>query len=114
MEKENVFDFIFNPRGVAIIGSSPSDLATIAHLKTKIRDRLYLVNPKYTDILGQKCYPSVTDIEATVDYVSIAVSAALLPQVLEQCIQKGVKVAQIFTAGFSETGIPKESSRKKI
>ena len=108
----NMFDSIFNPRGVAIIGASPSDLATLAHMKTKIKDRLYLVNPKYTDVLGKKCYPSILDVEAPIDYVIIGVSAALLPQVLEQCIQKGVRVAQIFTAGFSETGIP-EMVRKE-
>ena len=102
----NVFESIFNPRGVAIIGASPFDLATLAQMKTKIRDRLYLVNPKYTEVLGKKCYPSILDVEAQIDYVIIGVSAAALPQVLEECIQKGVKVAQIFTAGFSETGIP--------
>ncbi len=114
MEKEeNVFDFIFNPRGVAIIGASPSDLATLAQMKTRIRDRLYLVNPKYTEVLGKKCYPSVLDIEAPVDYVIIGISAASLPQVLEQCIRKGVKVAQIFTAGFSETGIPERIKQEE-
>jgi len=101
-----VFDYIFNPRAVAIIGASPSDLATLAQMKTKIRERLYLVNPKYTEVLGKKCYPSILDVEAEIDYVIIGVSASLLPQVLEQCIRKGIKVAQIFTAGFSETGIP--------
>ncbi|MEE9913704.1 MAG: CoA-binding protein [Deltaproteobacteria bacterium] len=109
----SMFDSIFKPRGVAIIGASPSDLATLAHMKTKIKDRLYLVNPKYTDVLGKKCYPTILDVEAPVDYVIIGVSAALLPQVLEQCIQKGVRVAQIFTAGFSETGIPDRVSKEE-
>jgi acyl-CoA synthetase (NDP forming) len=101
-----VFDAIFNPRAVAIIGASPSDQATLAQMKTKIRERLYLVNPKYTEVLGKKCYPSILDVEAQIDYAIIGISASLLPQVLEQCIRKGVKVAQLFTAGYSETGIP--------
>lgn len=107
MEAGNsVFDAIFNPRGMAIIGASPSDFATLAQMKTKIRDRLYLVNPKYTKVLGKKCYPSILDVEGPIDYVSIGISAPLLPKILEECIRKGVKVAQMFTAGFSETGIP--------
>ncbi len=110
---QNIFDTIFNPRGVAIIGASPFDLATQAQMKTKIRERLYLVNPKYTEMLGRKCYPSILDVEAPVDYVIIGVSAAILPQVLEQCIRKGVKAAQIFTAGFSETGIPERIKQEE-
>jgi acyl-CoA synthetase (NDP forming) len=107
METGNkVFDYIFNPKNIAIIGASPSDLATIAHMKTRIRERLYLVNPKYTEVRGKKCYPSILDVEAQIDYVIIGTSAALLPQIITECIRKGVKVAQIFTAGFSETGIP--------
>jgi len=110
---ENILDTIFNPRGVAVIGASPFDLATQAQMKTKIRERLYLVNPKYTEVLGMKCYPSIMDVEAPVDYVIIGVSAAILPQVITECIRKGVKAAQIFTAGFSETGIPERIKQEE-
>jgi acyl-CoA synthetase (NDP forming) len=99
-----LFDYIFNPRSVAIIGASPHDLATLAQMKTKIRDRLFLVNPKHTEVLGRKCYPSILDVDSEIDYVIIGVSASALPKVLEECIQKRAKVAHIFTAGFSETG----------
>ena len=104
--ERSLFDAIFDPRAVAIIGASPSDQATLAQMKTKLRDRLYLVNPKYTELMGKKCYPTILDVEVEIDYVSIGISASLLPQILEQCIRKGVQAAQIFTAGFSETGIP--------
>jgi acyl-CoA synthetase (NDP forming) len=108
-----LFDYIFNPRSVAIIGASPHDLATLAHMKTKIRDRLFLVNPKYAEVLGKKCYPSILDVDSEIDYVIIGVSASALPKVLEECIQKGAKVAQIFTAGFSETGTPEGIEQEK-
>jgi acyl-CoA synthetase (NDP forming) len=108
-----LFDYIFNPRLVAIIGASPHDLATLAQVKTKIRDHLFLVNPKYTEVLGKKCYPSILDVESEIDYVILGVSASALPKVLEECIQKSVKVAQIFTAGFSETGTPEGIEREK-
>lgn len=101
----DLFDCIFNPRSVAIIGASPMDLATLAQMSTKIRDRLFLVNPKYTEVRGRKCYPSLSAVESGIDYAMLIVSATVVPQVLEECIQKGVKVAQIYTAGFSETGI---------
>jgi acyl-CoA synthetase (NDP forming) len=108
-----LFDYIFNPRSVAIVGASPHDLATLAQMKTKIRDRLFLVNPKHAEVLGKKCYPSILDVASEIDYVIIGVSAPALPQVLEECIQKGVKVAHIFTAGFSETGTSDGIEREK-
>ncbi len=106
MERNGIFEAVFTPRSVAIIGASPHDLATLAQMSTKIIDRLFLVNPKYTEIRGQKCYSSILDIDAEVDYVIVQVSAAIILNVLQECIQKGVKVAQIYTAGFSETGVP--------
>ncbi len=107
MEKnDRLFQYIFNPSSVAIIGASPQDLATLAQMSTKIRDRLFLVNPKYTEVRGMKCYPSILQVEPEIDYAMLIVSATVVPQVLEECIRKGVKVAQIYTAGFSETGIP--------
>jgi acyl-CoA synthetase (NDP forming) len=108
-----LFDYIFNPRSVAIIGASPHDLATLAQMKTKIRDRLFLVNPKHAEVLGKKCYPSILDVDSEIDYAIIGVSAPALSKVLEECIQKGVKVAQIFTAGFRETGTPEGIEQEK-
>ncbi len=110
---DRLFDHIFNPRSVAIIGASPHDLATLAQMSTKIRDRLFLVNPKYSEVRGKKCYPSISDVGSEIDYVIIIVSATIAPRVLEECIQKGVKVAQIYTAGFSETGIPERIELEK-
>jgi len=100
------FDYIFNPRSIAIIGASHTDDFTRSLTKTeKTRNNLFLVNPNHKELFGKKCYPSILDIAEQVDYVVIAVSALLVPQVLRDCIEKGVKVAHVFSSGFSETGI---------
>lgn len=100
------FDYIFNPRSIAVIGASQTDGFTRSLTKTeKTKDNLFLVNPNHKELFGKRCYPSILDIEEQVDYVVIAVSALLIPQVLKDCIEKGVKVAHVFSSGFSETGI---------
>lgn len=105
-QKFMTIDSIFHPENIAIIGASPtSDIATLAHMKTKIRDRLYPVNPRYGEILGKKCYASILDVPVPVDYVIVSVNASLVPQVISDCIKKGVKAAHIYTAGFAETGL---------
>ena len=65
---------MFHPESVAVIGASSTfDIATLAQMSTKIRDRLKLVNPKYDEIMGNKCYASVKDIPGPVDYAIISV-----------------------------------------
>jgi acetyltransferase len=98
-------DRIFNPRTVAVIGASHSDGFSQALMGTKLRDSLFLVNPKYKELHGRRCYASISDVEVAVDYVVVAVPASLVPRVLVDCIQKDVRAVHVFTAGFSETGI---------
>jgi len=113
-EDPKLFEYIFNPSSVAVIGASENDAAAQALLKTKIRDRLFLVNPNYSEVRGKRCYRSILGVENQIDYAVLRVAAAVVPRAIEECIQKGVKVAQIYTAGFSETGIPErvEMERK--
>jgi len=90
---------------VAVIGASDSDGFSQALMGTKLRDSLFLVNPKYKELQGKKCYASILDIECEIEYAVIAVPALLVPKVLIECIEKGVKAVHVFTAGFSETGL---------
>ena len=121
MNKERFaeLDAIFHPKSMAVIGASPiADIATLAHINTKIKDRLYLVNPKYNEIFGKKCYPSILDIKDPLDYAIISVNANLVLKMIADCIQKGIKCVHIYTAGFSETGLPEnielENTLKEI
>ena len=102
---------IFNPRAVAVIGASQGDDFAQALMKTKIRDNLFLVNPKHKELFGKKCYATILDIEDGIDYAIIAVPAPVVPKVLRECTQKGVRAAHVFSAGFSETGL---EERKKL
>lgn len=104
---------IFFPRNTAIIGASPTDGYTYALLATKMRDRLYLVNPNYQEVLGRKSYASVLDIDAPIDYAVIAVPVRFALSAVSDCIKKGVKGVHLFTSGFSETGLPEGIKREK-
>jgi len=104
-EKVKELEYVFNPRTVAVIGASESDDFTQALMRTKMKEKLFLVNPKHQEVLGKKCYDSILDIEDGIDYAIIAVPALIVPKVLSECIQKGVKATHAFSAGFSETGL---------
>jgi len=100
---------LLNPRSIAVVGASNNPQTagynfTDALLKYGYRGNIYPVNPKYSEILGLKAYPRVKDTPGPVDYVISAVSAPLVPALLEDCSHNGVKVIHLFTARFSETG----------
>jgi len=66
------------------------------------KGRIYLVNRKGGEFLGQKLYSSLIDLPETPDLVICCISASLIPGLVDECIAKGVKAMTIFTAGFSE------------
>jgi len=123
VEKLRKFEYIFTPRAVAVIGASNDDGFSRALMSTKIKDNLFLINPRYRELYGKRCYDSILNIEYGIDYVVIAVPTLLVPKVLAECVEKGVKAVHIYTAGFSETGVEerviledevKEISRGKV
>jgi len=98
---------LFYPRSIAIVGASrderkPGFGFVRGLLEAGFKGPVYPVNPAGGEIAGLKVYPRLTDIPGPVDYVTIAVPAAAVPPVLDECAAKGVKVVHLFTGGYSE------------
>ncbi|NJE26178.1 CoA-binding protein [Thermococcus sp. MV5] len=111
--------YLFEPKSIAVIGAS-RDPKAWGHVILKnlidygFEGRIYPVNPKTESLLGLKCYPDIRAISEDVDLAIIVVPAKMVPIVMEACVEKGVKVAVIITAGFSETGPEGEKLEKKV
>ena len=65
---------------------------------------VYPINPNKETILGVKTYPNLTSVPGNVDYVICCLPAALVPDMLTECPNKGVKIVHLVTARLSETG----------
>jgi acetyl coenzyme A synthetase (ADP forming)-like protein len=105
---ENI-DLFFHAKSVAIYGASASQnsvgQAIVQNfIKPQYTGKVYAINPKYDQVLGVPCYPSLQDIPGPVDLVVIAVPARITPRVFEDIGAKGCKAAIIISGGFSETG----------
>jgi predicted CoA-binding protein len=50
------------------------------------------VNPKYDEILGQKCYPDLKSIPTTVDVVDLFQRPERVPPFVDQAIEIGAKL----------------------
>ncbi|MFP4039604.1 MAG: acetate--CoA ligase family protein [Desulfosudaceae bacterium] len=101
-------DCFFKPAGVAIVGASATigrgGYNIVSNVKNSFQGEIYPVNPRYDEILGLTCYPSISDIPGSVDMAIIFVPAAGIPDIIVQCAHKGVRGVIIQSAGFAETG----------
>ena len=102
-------DLFFNARSVAIYGASASQnsvgQAIVQNfIKPQYTGKVYGVNPKYTQVLGIPCYPSLQEIEGPIDLVVVAVPARITPRVFDDIAAKGSKAVIVISGGFSETG----------
>lgn len=98
---------ILNPKAVAIIGAA-RNAGTIGNLlmrcilQSGFSGIVYPVNPNADAVLSVKSYPSVLDISGKVDMAIIAVPAAIVNKVADECGQKGVRALIVISDGFRE------------
>ncbi|HEY31975.1 MAG TPA: hypothetical protein G4O10_02575 [Dehalococcoidia bacterium] len=111
MPEQHELDTMFYPRSVAVVGASANPASWggtnfLSRLqKLGFSGELYPVNPRDTEILGLKAYPSVKSIPNPPELVIIAIPASVVPQVLKDCVATGVRNVHIFSSGFAETGL---------
>jgi acetyltransferase len=109
---------LFAPKSVAVIGVShdPAKIGFIVfdNLISAYKGQVYGVNPDPAPVLGQALYKTILDIKKPVEMAVICVPANMVPQVLESCGKKKVKVAVIITAGFSEAGTSGKGAEAEV
>jgi acyl-CoA synthetase (NDP forming) len=104
-----MLDSLFRPRGVAVMGASNNKFSIGNRVVKNLLDHhftgpVYPINPKESEILGLKAYPSILETPGPVDICNIAVKSTMVPQMVEDCGKKGVKFVIVHTAGFREMG----------
>ena len=101
--------YLFEPRGVAVIGASQSP-GKIGYkimeniLEVGYTGKVYPVNPKGGEVLGHPILKSVTEVDGPVDVAVISIPARFVFQAVQECAAKGVKHLSIISSGFSEVG----------
>ena len=102
-------EHLFNPKSVAVIGAS-NELLKWGHdviarvLATPNARKIYPINNKSSEILGVKAYKSIKDVPGPVDFAVIVIPFEGVPGIMQECVEKGVKVALVITAGMGEAG----------
>lgn len=104
---------LFYPKTIAIVGAS-QNLDSIGGQPIKFLQKynykgtIMPVNPKYSEIAGLKCYPSISSITEEIDIVLVSVAAHRVLPVVKECVEKKAHFVVIFSSGFAEIGNKKE------
>lgn len=106
---EHPLDPFFRPKNIAVIGATenPGSVGrtTLWNLiSTPFGGAVFPVNPKRDSVLGIKSYKSVKEIPAEVDLAVIVTQSKLIPGLVAECGEIGVKSAVVISAGFKEAG----------
>jgi acetate---CoA ligase (ADP-forming) len=88
-------------RSVALVGASPrrgtfGQRMVEEVAKSPARPDIHLINPRYQEIGGRRCYPSLADLPGPVDLALLAVPDAGLEQQLALAARRGDRSAVIF------------------
>jgi len=113
-----LMDFFFKPSGIALIGATANKrkggYAILTNLVRGFKGGIYPVNPRYPEIDGLVCYPSIQQVPDPVDLAIIYVPASRIPFVIGECAERGIKGVMIQSAGFAETGEEGEKLQDKV
>lgn len=104
-------DAIFLPQSIAVIGAK-DNLGSVGRtimlnlLAPSFKGKVYPINPKRDTVFDRKAYPDILSVPEKIDLAIIVTPASTVPDIIEQCVQAGVKSAIIISAGFKELGEP--------
>jgi acetate---CoA ligase (ADP-forming) len=94
-------------RSVALVGASAREGSFGRRMvdevgKSRARPRMYPVNPRYRQIDGEHCYPTIADLPEAPDLVLLAVPDGALEQQLELAAAAGGRSAVIFGSAHGD------------
>jgi len=102
-------DPIFKPTSVALIGASEragSVGRTVLWnlISSPFGGTIYPVNPKRSNVLGIRTYPSLQSLPEVPDLVVLCTPAEGVPGLLKESVELGIPGGIVISAGFKETG----------
>ncbi|HEY4790485.1 MAG TPA: CoA-binding protein, partial [Actinomycetes bacterium] len=94
---------LLEPRSLPVVGASArpgsfGDQLVAQLLSGGYRGAVHLVNPRYREVAGRPCHPSLADLPGPVDLAVLAVPNAALEAQLRAAAAAGIPAAVIFAS----------------
>ena len=110
---------LLSPHSVAVVGASRHP-GTIGYELVRnlvdggLEGPVYPVNPHTDHVASLPCWPSVTAVPGTVDLAVVAVPAASVAEVVDECGRKGVGSLVVVSAGFAEASEDGRNAQREV
>lgn len=91
---ETIAKVLKTSKVIAVVGLSPKEERPSHYVSVYMKENGYKiipVNPGQTELLGEKCYPSLLEVPGPIDIVNIFREPSAVPEIVDQAIQKGAK-----------------------
>jgi uncharacterized protein len=92
VEVKNILE---NAKTIAVVGLSDNPDRTSYQVSKAMQDagyRIIPVNPTVGEVLGEKAYKSLTDIEESFDIINVFRRSEFLPEVAREAVQTDAKI----------------------
>ncbi len=110
---------LFEPRSIAVVGASSNPNRTGGRpirllLEYGFDGPVYPINPNRDEIGELKCYPDITSLPETPEFVLFCTPREKNAAVLRECAARGVKAAAVMSSGYAEVGGEGESLQSEL
>jgi acyl-CoA synthetase (NDP forming) len=111
--------YLLEPRSIALVGASArpgsfGERMVGEVLRSPAEPTVHLINPRYDEIDGRPCLPSLADVEGPVDVVLLGVGDAALEEQMWLAAGRGDRSAVIFGNAYEPPVLGVASLRKRL
>mgnify|MGYP001811678581 CR=1 FL=1 len=106
-QQPEIIQAALSQRRIAVVGMSANHLRASYFVGFYLQRHGYQVipvNPRESEILGQVCYPSVTEIPEPPEVINVFRDPAAVPGIAEEAVAVGAKYLWLQFGVISETG----------
>jgi acyl-CoA synthetase (NDP forming) len=110
-DSQNYIEEILNPSSICVFGANNNLMTTMGSMQLRniitgvgFDGNIFPIHPRLDKVQGIQAYKSVFDIPIVPDLAFIILPTRIVPQVMEECGQKGIKYLIITSGGFRESG----------
>lgn len=98
-------EFVFSPKSAVFVGASPKPGSIGRIVAENLRTggfagEIFLVNPRYSEIEGVPCYPTISALPSAPEFAVIATPPQTIPDIVAELAAKGTRAAVVITAGL--------------